>query len=140
MDLAILPRSWTPYVQALLRIVVGLLFLQHGLAKLIDFPHMENIKSTFAVFGQLADAFRIAAGLIETVGGVSLTIGLLTRPVAFIFCGFSAVAYFIAHAPQSFFPVLNGGEHSVLFCFASLFLAAGGPGAWAIDGKERRVD
>jgi putative oxidoreductase len=133
MDLTILPRSWTPYAQALLRIMVGLLFLQHGLAKLIDFPHMENIKTTFAVFGQMSDGFRIGAGLIETVGGVSLAIGWLTRPVAFIFCGFSAVAYFTAHAPHSFFPALNGGEHSVLFCFASLFLAAGGPGAWAID-------
>jgi putative oxidoreductase len=120
-------------VQALLRIMIGLLFLQHGLAKLIDFPHMENVKQTFAIFGQMSDGFRIAAGLIETVGGVSLMIGLLTRPVAFIFCGFSAVAYFAAHAPESFFPALNGGEHSVLFCFASLFLAAGGPGAWAID-------
>jgi putative oxidoreductase len=133
MDLTILPRSWTPYVQALLRIMIGFLFLQHGLAKLIDFPHMENIKSTFAVFGQMSDGFKIAAGLIETVGGVLLTIGLLTRPVAFILCGFSAVAYFTAHAPISFFPALNGGEHSVLFCFAALFLAAGGAGAWAID-------
>src|SRR5664279_2625386 len=64
MDLTILPRSWTPSVQALLRMMIGLLFLQHGLAKLIDFPHMENIKSTFAVFGQMSDDFRIAAGLI----------------------------------------------------------------------------
>jgi putative oxidoreductase len=136
MDLTILPRSWTPSVQALLRMMIGLLFLQHGLAKLIDFPHMENIKSTFAVFGQMSDDFRIAAGLIETVGGVLLTIGLLTRPVAFILCGFSAVAYFTAHVPISFFPALNGGEHSVLFCFASLFLAAGGPGAWAIDRSQ----
>ncbi|HEX7566779.1 MAG TPA: DoxX family protein, partial [Bradyrhizobium sp.] len=83
--MTILPRSWTPYAQAVLRIVIGLLFLQHGLAKLIDFPHMENIKSTFAVFGHMSDGFRIAAGLIETIGGVLLTIGLLTRPVAFIF-------------------------------------------------------
>jgi putative oxidoreductase len=140
MNLTILPRSWTPYAQALLRIMVGLLFLQHGLAKLIDFPHMENIKSTFAVFGHMSDGFRITAGLIETIGGVLLTIGLLTRPVAFILCGFSAVAYFTAHAPESFFPALNGGEHSVLFCFASLFLAAAGPGAWAIEARYRRVD
>src|ERR1017187_818962 len=135
MDLTILPRSWTPNAQAVLDLVTGLLFLQHGLAKLIDFPHMENIKSTFAVFGHMSDGFRIAAGLIETIGGVLLTIGLLTRPVAFIFCGFSAVAYFTAHAPESFFPALNGGEHSVLFCFASLFLAAAGPGTWATDSR-----
>jgi putative oxidoreductase len=133
MGLTVLPRNWTPYVHALLRILVGLLFLQHGLAKLIGFPPMENIKQTFAVFGSASEGFRIAAGLIETFGGLALVIGILTRPVAFIFCGFSAVAYFTVHAPQSFFPALNGGEHSVLFCFASLFLSAGGSGAWGID-------
>jgi putative oxidoreductase len=116
-----------------LRIVVALLFLQHGLAKLIDFPHMENIKQVFSVFGGMSGAFKVAAGLIETIGGLLLAVGFLTRGVAFVLCGFSAVAYFIVHAPQSFFPALNGGEHSVLFCFAALFLAAAGPGSWAID-------
>jgi putative oxidoreductase len=129
----IAPHRWAAVAQALLRIVVALLFLQHGLAKLIDFPHMENIKQVFSVFGQMSDAFRISAGLIETIGGVLLAAGFLTRGVAFVLCGFSAVAYFVVHAPQSFFPALNGGEHSVLFCFATLFLAAGGPGSWAID-------
>jgi putative oxidoreductase len=135
MDFTVLPRSWAPHVQALLRIIVGLLFLQHGFAKLVDFPHMENLRQTFSVFGQMSDGFRLAAGMIETAGGVSLAVGFLTRPVAFVLCGFSAVAYFMVHAPQSFFPALNGGEHSVLFCFASLFLAAGGPGSWAIDSR-----
>jgi putative oxidoreductase len=126
-------NRWTAPAQALLRIVVALLFLQHGLAKLIDFPHMENTKQVFSAFGQMSDVFKITAGLIETIGGVSLAVGFLTRGVAFVLCGFSAVAYFIVHAPENFFPALNGGEHSVLFCFAALFLAAAGPGTWAID-------
>ncbi|THD52348.1 MAG: DoxX family protein [Bradyrhizobium sp.] len=129
----IMLHRWTASAQALLRIVVALLFLQHGLAKLVDFPHMENIKQVFSVFGQMSDVFRVTAGLIETIGGVLLAAGFVTRGVAFVLCGFSAVAYFIVHAPQSFFPALNGGEHSVLFCFTTLFLAAGGPGSWAID-------
>jgi putative oxidoreductase len=129
----IMLHRWTASAQALLRIVVALLFLQHGLAKLVDFPHMENIKQVFSVFGQMSDVFRVTAGLIETIGGVLLAAGFVTRRVAFVLCGFSAVAYFIVHAPQSFFPALNGGEHSVLFCFTTLFLAAGGPGSWAID-------
>jgi putative oxidoreductase len=133
MKPAIALNRWAPAAQALLRIVIALLFLQHGLAKLIDFPHMENIKQVFSVFGQMSGVFTVTAGVIETVGGVLLAVGFLTRAVAFVLCGFSAVAYFIVHAPQSFFPALNGGEHSVLFCFAALFLAAGGPGSWAID-------
>jgi putative oxidoreductase len=133
MTLKILPPRWTAATQALLRIIVALLFIQHGLAKLIDFPHMGNVTQVFSVFGQWSGGFRIAAGLIETAGGAMLMAGFLTRPAAFILCGFSAVAYFIVHAPQSFFPALNGGEHSVLFCFASLFFAVGGPGAWAVD-------
>jgi putative oxidoreductase len=83
----------------------------------------------------MAQGFKLAAGLIETIGGVLLAAGLLVRPVAFLLCGFSAVAYFIVHAPISFFPALNGGEHSVLFCFVCLFLCVAGPGAWAI-GKS----
>ena len=129
-------RRWTPATQALLRIVVALLFLQHGLAKLIDFPHMENIKQVFSVFGEMSDVFKVAAGLIETIGGVLLAVGFLTRGVAFVLCGFAAVAYFVVHAPQSFYPALNGGDHSVLFCFAALFLAAAGPGSWALDRPD----
>jgi putative oxidoreductase len=137
MNSQIALHQWTASTQALLRIVVALLFLQHGLAKLIDFPHMENIKQVFSVFGQMSDFFKITAGLIETFGAMLLAVGFFTRGVAFVLCGFSAVAYFIVHAPQNFFPALNGGEHSVLFCFATLFLAAAGPGAWAIDEPVR---
>lgn len=122
----------TEYAQAALRIMVALLFIQHGLAKLIDFPHMDNIVTVFSVFGGMAPGFKLAAGLIETIGGALLAAGLFTRPVAFLLCGFSAVAYFIVHAPISFFPASNGGEHSVLFCFACLFLWTAGPGAFAV--------
>jgi putative oxidoreductase len=123
---------WTAYAHGILRIMVALLFIQHGLAKLIDFPHMDNIERVFSVFGGMAHGFSLAAGLIETIGGALLVAGLLVRPVAFVLCGFSAVAYFIVHAPISFFPALNGGEHSVLFCFACLFLCAAGPGALVV--------
>jgi putative oxidoreductase len=131
MQLEAAERQRTAYAQGLLRIVVALLFIQHGLAKLIDFPHMDNIATVFSVFGAMAHGFQLAAGLLETIGGVLLAAGLLARPVAFVLCGFSAVAYFIVHAPISFFPALNGGEHSVLFCFACLLLWVAGPGAFA---------
>ena len=123
---------WSAYAQGILRIMVALLFMQHGLAKLIDFPHMDNIETVFSVFGGMAPGFKVAAGLIETIGGALLAAGLFVRPVAFVLCGFSAVAYFIVHAPISFFPALNGGEHSVLFCFACLFLCVAGSGAFAM--------
>ena len=125
----------TAYAQGILRIMVALLFMQHGLAKLIDFPHMDNIQQVFSVFGGMAQSFKLAAGLIETVGGAFLATGLSTRPVAFLLCGFSAVAYFIVHSPISLFPALNGGDHSVLFCFVCMFLCIAGPGAWAM-GKS----
>jgi putative oxidoreductase len=125
MNVSILPRSWSPNLQALLRIMVGLLFLQHGLSKLIDFPHMD--------LSQMPDGLRIVAGLIETVGGALLFVGFTTRIVAFILSGFAAAAYFMAHAPRGFFPAVTGGDAAILFCFASLYLAAAGPGDWAID-------
>jgi putative oxidoreductase len=132
MQLEAANHRWAAYAQGLLRIMVALLFMQHGLAKLIDVPHMDNIETVFSVFGKTAPSFKLAAGLLETIGGAFLAAGLLVRPVAFVLCGFSAVAYFIVHAPISFFPALNGGEHSVLFCFACLFLWAAGPGAFAM--------
>jgi len=125
---SVLPRSWAPYGQALLRIMIGLLFLQHGLSKLVDFPHMD--------LAMMPEALKIVAGVIETIGGALLIVGFSTRVAAFVMSGFGAAAYFMAHAPQSFFPALNGGDAAILFCFASLFLAVGGPGTWAIDREE----
>jgi putative oxidoreductase len=125
MELTILPRPWAPYLQALARIMIGLLFLQHGLSKLVGFPPMD--------LSMMPEGLKIAAGLIETIGGVLLVVGFLTRPVAFVMSGFGAAAYFMAHFPRGFFPALNGGDAAILFCFTCLFFAAAGPGAWSVD-------
>ncbi|MEX2649688.1 MAG: DoxX family protein [Alphaproteobacteria bacterium] len=122
--------AWAPRVQGLLRIVAGLLYVQHGLQKLFGFPG-DN-----PPVGELVSFMGLAGGL-EAFGGLSLTVGFLTRPVAFVLSGMMAVAYFMVHAPQGFFPVLNGGELAALYCFVFLTLAAAGPGAWSIDGALR---
>jgi putative oxidoreductase len=122
--------SWAPRLHAVLRIVLALLFLSHGLVKLFDFP-------AGAAPGQvpLLSLFGLAA-VLELVGGLALFVGLFTRPIAFVLAGEMAVAYFMVHAPQGFFPVLNGGELAILYCFAFLFLAAAGAGPWSIDAKR----
>jgi putative oxidoreductase len=132
----ILPRSMTPAVNSVLstpamlsvlRIVTGLLFLEHGTGKLLGFPaHLPFID-------KMPTGLLYFTGTMELVGGVLIVIGLFTRPVAFILAGFMAVAYFMAHFPTSFFPAINFGEPAVLFCFIFLFLAVAGPGSWAID-------
>lgn len=118
--------TWAPWAQGLLRIVAGLLFLEHGTAKLLHFPHV-------AAFDHLSPLI-MAAGVIELVGGALVTVGLFTRIAAFIMSGEMAAAYFMAHAPHGFFPVLNGGELAVLYCFTFLFFAAAGAGALSLDG------
>jgi putative oxidoreductase len=119
--------TWSPRLLSVLRIVAALLFLQHGLAKLLHFPHvvMFDQLQLFSLLG--------LAGVIELLGGVLLLIGLFTRPVAFIMSGEMAVAYFMAHAPRGFFPILNQGELALLFCFVFLYLAAAGGGPWSVD-------
>ena len=124
-----LMSTWAPRAQALLRIVVGYLFLQHATAKLFGIPHVayfDNLR-LFSLEG--------IAGLIEIIGAPLLILGLFTRPVAFVLSGEMAFAYFIAHAPQGGFlsPILNQGESAVLYCFILLFFAAAGPGAWSLD-------
>jgi len=126
--------TWAPRTQALLRIVVGFLFLQHATAKLFGFPHVayfDNLR-LFSLEG--------IAGLIELFGAPLMILGLFTRPVAFVLCGEMAFAYFIAHAPHGdfFSPILNQGEGAVLYCFIFLFFAAAGAGAWSLDEKRRR--
>ena len=117
---------WTPQLLSVLRVMSGLLLLQHGTTKYLNFPAGPmNDASPFTMSG--------FAGLMELVGGVLLVIGLFTRPVAFLLSGMTAVAYFYAHTPQGFFPLLNGGELAVLYCFVFLFLAAAGGGAWSVD-------
>ena len=119
--------TWSPRALSVLRIVAALLFLQHGLAKLLHFPHV-------AMFDQLRLFSLLGlAGIIELVGSALLLFGLFTRPVAFIMSGEMAVAYFMAHAPRGFFPIQNQGELAILFCFVFLYLAAAGGGPWSVD-------
>lgn len=121
--------NWTPQALAALRVVSAYLYLQHGTAKLFHVPHL-------AVYDKLR-VFSLAgcAGMLEIAGSLLLLVGLFTRPVAFIFSGEMAIAYFIAHAPRGnfFAPALNEGEEAVLYCFLFLFLAAAGGGSWALD-------
>jgi putative oxidoreductase len=110
-----------------LRIIVGLLFVEHGLAKLVGFPHV-------AMFDKLQLVSLLGlAGVIELVGGALFTVGLFTRITAFIMSGEMAFAYFMVHAPKSFFPALNGGELAIVYCFLFLYFAAAGSGAWSVD-------
>lgn len=122
---------WAPRVLSILRIVIGLLFLAHGLVKLVGFPvgAQPGQVPLFSLFG--------LAGLLELVGGAAIVLGLFTRPIAFILSGQMAVAYFMAHAPQGFFPVLNGGELAIIYSFAFLYLAAAGAGPWSLDAKRK---
>jgi putative oxidoreductase len=127
--------EWSPRLLSVLRIMSALLFLAHGTQKILGFPPMAGGRP-------LPDAFTLSwvAGMLELVGGVLLALGLFTRPVAFVLSGEMAFAYFIGHAPRNFFPVLNGGDASILFCFIFLYLAAAGPGPWSLDAmRERRI-
>ena len=111
----------------LLRIVAALLFLLHGTSKLFGFPPF-----TMGALPEMGSLPWIA-GVLEAVGGTLLLVGLLSRFVAFILSGQMAVAYWMAHAPESTFPINNGGDAAILFCFVFLYIAAAGPGAWSVD-------
>jgi len=126
--------SWAPYLQSILRLVAAFLFIQFGTAKLFAMP------GAIVPGGGTVPLFTLAgiAGLLETVGGSLLLLGLFTRPVAFIVSGEMAVAYFHGHAPHGFWPVLNGGHPAVLFCFVWLFFSAAGGGPWSLDAALRR--
>jgi putative oxidoreductase len=121
---------WAPRLLSVFRIVVGLLFLAHGLVKLFGFPTGAQPGAV-----PLLSIFSLA-GILELVGGAAIVLGLFTRPVAFILSGQMAVAYFMAHASQGFYPILNGGELAILYCFAFLYLAAAGSGPWSLDAKR----
>ena len=122
--LALKLDSWSSYALSLLRIVVALLFLQHGLSKAFGFPSPAP-----ASFSGLI----LVAALLETLGPLALIAGFQTRVVALLLSGEMAVAYFMSHAPKSFYPLLNGGESAVLFCFVFLFFVFAGGGAWSVD-------
>jgi putative oxidoreductase len=125
--------TWAPRVRSILRIMTGLLFLQHGTMKYFNFPPSEMFAG-----GELPPLMWVAGG-IEFFGGILIIIGLLTRPVAFICSGFAAAAYFMAHASQSFYPVINQGELAVLYCFVFLYFVFAGPGPWSADAARGKA-
>jgi putative oxidoreductase len=123
-----------PYALALLRIVSGLIFMAHGTQKFLGFPDGER-----AGAGLAFDNLGAYAGAIELVTGALIALGLFTRPAAFLASGTMAVAYWYAHAPQNFFPVNNGGDAAILYCFVFLYLVFAGPGAWSIDRPQANI-
>ena len=124
----------SPYALALLRIVSGLIFLEHGTQKFLGFPAGEMAGGGLALNNP--GAF---AGIVELVAGLLITIGLFTRPAAFLASGTMAVAYWMAHAPQNPFPVNNGGDAAILYCFVFLYLVFAGAGTWSVDGMRSRT-
>ena len=132
MNIDAICAAWAPRLLSILRIMAGLMLLEHGTAKLLKFPVVATMANL-----NLSSMPGIA-GFFELIGGALLLVGLFTRPVAFILSGMTAVAYFTAHAPRGFFPILNGGELAALYCFAFLYLAAAGPGPWSLDAQRRK--
>jgi putative oxidoreductase len=118
------------YLLAVLRIVIGVLFMEHGGQKLFNYPAGHGTVPLNSLMG--------LAGSLELAGGLFVLLGLLTRPVAFILSGEMAVAYFKAHAPRGFWPAQNGGELAVIYCFVFLYLVAAGAGAFSVDSLWRR--
>lgn len=123
---------WAPRVLSVLRIVAALLFMEHGLMKVFHFPAAQPGAP------DPLPPMLVAAAWLEIIGGALLVLGLFTRPVAFILSGQMAVAYFLAHASQGFWPALNGGEAAILFCFVFLNLVFAGPGEWSLDAQVRK--
>jgi putative oxidoreductase len=123
-------KRWNAETYALMRIVVGLLFLCHGLSKLLHFPVAPPPE---------APAFVLyTAGPIELVCGALVALGLFTRGAGFLASGLMAAAYFMAHQPRGFFPIVNGGELAVVYCFLFLFISAAGAGIWSVDASRSR--
>ncbi|TDR90393.1 DoxX family protein [Enterovirga rhinocerotis] len=133
MNLSALGGRLAPHLLSLMRLMAGLLFMQHGTQKLLAFPTapangMPAIGTLFW-FG----------GIIELVGGLLIAVGLLTRPAAFLASGMCAFAYFLFHAQRNFFPILNGGELAALYAFVFLYIAAAGAGPWSVDAARSRL-
>lgn len=125
-----LESVWAPRMLSVLRIMTALIFLAHGSQKLLNFPASD--------FSPVAFTLPWIAGVLELFGGALLVAGLFTRPVAFVLSGLMAVAYFMAHAPQSFFPALNGGDAAILFSFVFLYIVFAGAGPWSVDALLKK--
>ncbi|MBR0679029.1 DoxX family protein [Roseomonas eburnea] len=123
---------WAPHALGLLRIVAALIFFEHGTQKLFGFPARPNGGAGPALLSMYG-----VAGLLEIAGGALLVVGLYVRPVAFVLSGLMAAAYWISHAPRSVFPVLNGGDAAILYCFLFLYLVFAGGGAFALDNRRK---
>jgi len=123
--------DWTPRLLSVLRIVSAFMFVEHGLQKWLAYPVPRPSPT---ILWSLSGA----AGVLELLGGLFLLLGLFTRPVAFVLSGLMAFAYFIAHAPRGFWPIVNGGELAVLYCFVFLYLSVAGGGPWSVDRWVRR--
>src|SRR2546421_3889864 len=130
-DFVTLRLTWEPRMLSILRIIVGVLYMEHGLAKILDFPHQPN-HAPYALF-TLNPGLQ---GLMELVGGLLLALGLFTRTVAFVLAGNMAVAYFMVHAPRGFFPLLNGGGVAIVYFFVFLCLGGAGGAGWRL-GRNR---
>ena len=126
--------GFEPRMLSILRIMTGLLFLEHGMQKFLGFPPGDYAGSGLALNNPGA-----YAGIIELVAGLLIAIGLFTRPAAFLASGTMAVAYFMAHAPQNFFPVNNMGDAAILYCFVFLYFVFAGPGPWSLDAARSRT-
>jgi putative oxidoreductase len=132
MDLSSTAQRWAPQVLSIVRVVSALIFIEHGTQKFFAFP-AASASGSPAVLSLLW-----WQGVIELVGGILLLLGLFTRPVAFILAGDMAFAYWMVHAPRNFYPVLNGGDSAILYCFVFLYLAFAGSGPWSVDTQLRK--
>jgi putative oxidoreductase len=124
------PASWSPQLLSVLRIVAMINFISHGTQKIFDYPP--------TIPPHPWPPLLQFAGWIEIILGTLILVGFLTRPAAFILCGEMAVAYFRTHAPRDFWPVNNGGEITVIYCFFFLYLIAAGPGSWSLDSLRQK--
>lgn len=127
-----LQTVWAPRLLSVLRIVTALIFMAHGTQKLFGFPAPpgSGLPPVFSLFW--------IGAVMELVGGLLMLVGLFTRPTAFLLSGEMAVAYWMFHAPRNFYPVLNNGDASILYCFVFLYFVAAGPGPWSLDALRRR--
>ena len=130
MPIETLTTTWAPRILSVLRIMSAMLYMEHGTLKILGFPATDRSTPELLSLSGIA-------GVFELFGGALLVVGLFTRPVAFLLSGVMAFAYFISHAPRTFFPVLNGGDAAILYCFVFLYFAFAGAGAWSIDALRK---